>query len=87
MLNWKKNEKPVCAKTNQFSLCNSTQNAEDYNESPSDEGIELHLTVWGKSMNVSEIEFLTVPVRMLAHVQTEAEKELFSFYIFQLHLL
>lgn len=66
----KKNEKPVCAKPNQFSLCNSTQNAEDYNESLSDECIELHLMVWGKSMDVSEIEFLIVPVIMLAHVQT-----------------
>lgn len=35
-------------------------------------------------MNVSEMEFLTVPEIMLAHVQTEAEKELCSFYIIEI---
>lgn len=76
----KKNEKPVCVKPNQLSLCNSTQNAEDYNESPSDESrAALGL---GKSVNASETEFLAVPLMTLAHVQTEADKEPCSFYIF-----
>lgn len=89
-VNWKKRKKKnqpnkkACAKTNWFSLCGSTRN-----ESPV-MSAEQHLTGWKQpstGTGISEMEFLIMPVIIRAHVQTETEKDLCPFHIFQFYLL